>query len=222
MRRSMLLATGLSGLLALTACSSTDPSTFGGPTDPDRRQKGGAAIGALTGGLLGAAIGGPNNRTGGAVVGAVAGGIAGAAIGANLDKQAEELRQSMDNRVTIVNDGNQLIVTMPNDILFATDSTAVSPGLQGDLRALADSLQRYPGTVVEVVGHTDADGTAAYNLDLSQRRASAVANVLINSGVGAGRIATFGRGEDQPIATNQTEAGKAQNRRVEIFIRPTN
>ncbi|MBV0913100.1 OmpA family protein [Anianabacter salinae] len=219
-RRTTLLASGLVGLLALTAC--TDPTTNGSVNDPNRRTKAGTAVGALTGGLLGAAIGGPNNRTGGAVVGAVAGGLAGAAIGSDLDRQAAELRQSLDNRVTIVNDGDQLIVTMPNDILFATDSATVSAGLQGDLRSLADSLQRYPGTIVEVVGHTDIDGPAAYNQDLSERRARAVANVLTASGVGSNRIQTYGMGETQPApgASTLTAEGKAQSRRVEIFIRP--
>lgn len=217
-RRTSYIATGLVGLLALSAC--TDPMNDGSVNDPNRRTKAGVLVGGLTGALAGAALDSDDTR--GAIIGGAVGAIAGGAIGANLDRQAAELRQSLDNRVTIRNDGNQLVVTMPNDILFATDSATVSTGLQDDLRSLAASLQRYPGTVVQVVGHADNTGAAAYNQDLSERRARAVTNVLVNSGVSAGRLQAIGRGEDQPIASNLTPEGRAQNRRVEIFIRPTN
>ena len=109
---------------------------------------------------------------------------------------------------------------MPDDILFSVDSAVVRPGLRSDLQVLAGSLRRYPGSTVQVVGHTDSDGTVAYNQDLSERRASAVSSILIGAGVEAGRIRTFGLGETQPIATNLTAEGKAQNRRVDITIRP--
>jgi outer membrane protein OmpA-like peptidoglycan-associated protein len=109
---------------------------------------------------------------------------------------------------------------MPQDILFAVDSASVSGSLQDDLGAVANSLRRYPDSTVEVVGHTDNTGSAAYNQDLSQRRASAVASILASYGVSSGRIRAYGRGEDQPIASNLTVDGRAQNRRVDIFIRP--
>jgi outer membrane protein OmpA-like peptidoglycan-associated protein len=109
---------------------------------------------------------------------------------------------------------------MPEDLLFAVDSDRVSASLQDDLGALANNLRRYPDSVVEVVGHTDNTGTAAYNQDLSSRRAGAVASILISNGVSAGRVRAYGRGEDQPIASNLTVAGRAQNRRVDITIRP--
>ena len=121
----------------------------------------------------------------------------------------------------IVNTGDSLVVTMPQNILFATDSYAVRADLQDDLRAVASSLQRYPNSVVDVVGHTDNTGEAAYNQQLSQRRAQAVASVLTRSGVAGSRVRVIGRGEDQPIASNLTPDGRAQNRRVEIIIRPT-
>ena len=101
------------------------------------------------------------------------------------------------------------------------DSATLRPDLTSDLRAVASSLNRYPNSTIEVIGHTDNTASQAYNQDLSQRRASAVANVLISSGVPAGRVAAYGRGEDQPIASNLTASGRAQNRRVEIIIRPT-
>ena len=121
---------------------------------------------------------------------------------------------------TITNTGDRLIVTLPNDILFAVDDATVRPDLQRDLRALAGNLQAYPNSTVQIVGHTDSDGDAAYNLGLSQRRAQSVANVLVAAGVSGSRLQTIGRGEDQPVADNLTAQGKAQNRRVEIVILP--
>ena len=154
------------------------------------------------------------------VTGAGAGAAAGAAIGNQLDKQEAELRQQMGDNVTIRNTGDRLIVTMPQDILFPTDSANLRPTLVSDLRDVGQSLLAYPNTTAQVIGHTDSDGAAAYNLDLSQRRARSVANVLISEGVPSSRISVIGRGEDQPVASNLTPEGKAQNRRVEIVILP--
>jgi outer membrane protein OmpA-like peptidoglycan-associated protein len=126
----------------------------------------------------------------------------------------------MDSNVVITNTGDRLIVTLPNNLLFATDSTAVGPMLQGDLQALANNVQVYANSTLQIVGHTDSDGDASYNQQLSEGRARSVANVLINNGVPPQRIQTFGRGESQPVASNLTPAGKAQNRRVEIVILP--
>ena len=111
---------------------------------------------------------------------------------------------------------------MPQDILFAVDSAAINSSLRSDLGVLAGSLQRYPGSTVQVVGHTDNTGAAAYNQDLSEHRAGSVASALINSGVDSRRIRAIGRGENNPIASNLTVEGRAQNRRVDITIRPTN
>ena len=117
--------------------------------------------------------------------------------------------------------GDYLIVNMPQDVLFATGSASLRPDLTRDLGAVARNLITYPNSRIEVIGHTDNTGSAALNQDLSQRRASAVASVLSGSGVPAARIAIIGRGEDAPIASNLSDAGRAQNRRVEIIIRPT-
>nr|WP_281842312.1 OmpA family protein [Sinisalibacter aestuarii] len=182
------------------------------------RQTTGAATGAVAGGLLGGVLGG---NVGTAAVGAVAGGIVGGVIGQELDKQAGELRTSFgDSRIGVVNTGSSLVVTMPQDILFATDSATLSGPLRSDLAVLARHLNKYPDSNVQVVGHTDNVGSAAYNLNLSRQRASAVAAELISGGVSSGRVTSIGRGEDQPVASNLTAEGRAQNRRVEIVIIP--
>jgi outer membrane protein OmpA-like peptidoglycan-associated protein len=208
----------LGAALVLGAC--TEPNALGttGPSGERINQKRnqGAAIGAASGAVIGAMAG--NRDT--ALAGALVGGLVGGAIGYDLDQQEAELRRSLNNRVTITNTGDRLIVSFPEDILFAVDSFAVRPGLQGDMASLADSLRQYPNSTVQIIGHTDSDGDAAYNQQLSERRANAVASVLLNQGVPSSRVRAFGRGESQPIASNLTAQGKAQNRRVEIVILP--
>ena len=138
-----------------------------------------------------------------------------------LDKQERDLRASLGNdNVTINNTGDRLIVTLPQDILFATGSSAVRPDLQRDLAAVAGNLQAYPDSTVQIIGHTDSDGEASFNQQLSESRANAVASVLLNNGISSRRIQSYGRGESQPIASNLNAQGKAQNRRVEIVILP--
>lgn len=206
---------GLSAALAVTACD--DPSAFGSGGNYERTKKG-ALIGAAGGALIGASGKGSNDLEQ-AAAGAVIGGLAGAVVGNILDKQAQELRGDLSSNIGVVRDGDQLIVRMPQDLLFATDSASVQPNLQNDLSAVARSLQRYPNTTVEVVGHTDNTGPAAYNQGLSERRAQSVASILMNNGVPGNRIAAYGRGEDQPMASNYTPEGRQQNRRVDIIIR---
>jgi len=208
----------VSAAVALGAC--TDPGALGtvGPSGEPINQKRntGAAIGAASGAVLGAVLG--DRKT--AVAGAVAGGLIGGAIGYDLDQQEAELRRKLASGVTITNTGDRLIVSFPEAILFAVNSFTVRPGLNSDMAALARSLERYPASTVQIVGHTDSDGDAAFNQQLSERRANAVADVLLDQGVPFNRIQTFGRGESQPIATNLTPEGKQQNRRVEIVILP--
>ena len=140
-----------------------------------------------------------------------------------MDRQAAELRNDFGNGdIEVINTGNELIVRMPNAILFDTDSAALKGNLRSDLFVLADSLNKYPQSIVTVTGHTDNTGSAAYNQDLSERRANAVTNVLLDGGVAFSRVRSIGAGEGQPIASNQTAAGRQQNRRVDISIRPTN
>jgi len=204
------------GLLGLTAC--TDPMTG----DPNRTRSG-----ALTGAAIGAVLGGTresgNDRLKNAAIGAALGAGAGAVVGNILDKQAAELRNDFGNgQIDVVNRGSDLLVRMPQDILFATGSSAVSAGLRGDLGVLAANLNRYPNSVVEVQGHTDNVGASAFNVNLSQSRAQAVTSILASNGVSQSRLRAIGLGEDSPIASNLTPEGRAQNRRVDIIIRPTN
>jgi outer membrane protein OmpA-like peptidoglycan-associated protein len=214
------IAITLSGLLALTACSPTAPTRI---DDPNYRAQNGAIGGAVIGGLLGAATrrgdGQANLRS--ALVGAAIGAAAGGAIGATLDKQAADLRNNLGNpNVTVTNMGKYLLVNLPDDVLFATDSATVNSGLRSEISSIAANLMSYPNSTIKVLGHTDNVGTAAYNADLSQRRAIAVADILVGSGVPSSRVSAIGLGEDQPIASNTTTSGRAQNRRVEIIITP--
>jgi outer membrane protein OmpA-like peptidoglycan-associated protein len=205
------------GMFGLTACT-VDPNAF--PGDPNARARGGAITGALIGGAIGASS--DDNRLGKAIVGAGIGAALGGVIGTNLDRQAADLR-AVNGNFTVTNNGQYLVVNMPQDLLFTTDSAALRPDLMQDIKAIASNLQQYPNSQIEVVGHTDNTGSSAYNQDLSQRRAVSVANVLREAGVPNARIAAFGRGEDQPLptASNLTPEGRTQNRRVEIIIRPT-
>jgi len=212
-------------LLACVAAVGLSACTTGpifDEADPNRQAKQGAligaGIGALTGRLISDGDSGDKNRA--TIAGALAGAAAGGLIGNQLDKQEAELRQQLGNNADIRNTGDRLIVTMSQDILFATDSASLRPGLYPDIRDVGQSLLAYPNTTVQVIGHTDSDGDATYNLNLSQRRAQAVADVVLSEGVPYGRVQVIGRGEDQPIASNLTPEGKAQNRRVEIVILP--
>ncbi len=206
----------VAGSFALSGCLDPGPE----PKNGNTRTQNGALIGAGLGALLGATRESGNDRVKNAVVGAAIGAGVGAIIGNQLDKQAAELRGSMSDDVKIVNTGDRLVVTMPQDILFDVDSTYVRPDLRSDLGKLAANLRKYPNTTVDVIGHTDNTGAASYNQNLSSRRASAVASVLMNSGVTPSRVRSYGRGEDEPIASNLTVEGRRQNRRVEIVIRP--
>lgn len=197
--------------LVLSACAPD-------PNNPQNRTLVGALTGAAVGGVVGAATGDGGGRR--ALAGAAIGGTAGALIGQSLDRQAAELRRQLGGDVNIQNTGQELILTLPQDLLFATDSATVRPDLQNDLRVIATNLVNYPRSDVRVVGHTDNTGSAGYNQTLSERRAASVAQVLFNNGVAPGRVRTEGRGLSQPVADNSTAAGRQQNRRVEIYIRP--
>ena len=222
MKNTPKLLAACTALIALGACTEpySDGYTGSASADPNANAKSAAITGALIGGVFGATRGG-DDRLAKAAAGAMIGGAVGGLIGNQLDKQAQELRRDLDtNGVSVVNTGDRLVVTMPQDVLFATDSSAVRPDLQRDLYTLSGSLNRYPDTTVEVVGHTDSDGEAAYNQRLSQARANSVADILIGAGVPRSRVVAYGRGEEVPVASNLSAQGKAQNRRVEFIIRP--
>ena len=207
------LALALGGVLVLAGCVD---ATTGEPN----RTRNGALIGAGIGAAAGA-IAGDGSRGDEILGGAIAGGLVGGAIGSGLDRQAADLRRQLgDDRIIINNTGDQLIVTLPQDILFDTNSASLRADLQADIRALGRNLNQYPNTTVQVIGHTDSEGSAAFNQDLSERRARSVAGVLLEQGVSGGRIVPIGRGEAQPVASNNSSEGRRQNRRVEIIITP--
>jgi len=191
---------------ALTACASLS-----------RKEKG-AAIGAAAGGVVGGVIGNQTGSTArGAIIGAVVGGAAGAIIGHQMDQQAKELQQNIPG-ATVTRVGEGIAVTFASGLLYDFDSDVVRADAGQNLRALAASLEKYPNTDLLIVGHTDAVGTSEYNQALSERRATAAANYLEAQGVAVGRLRAVGRGETEPIAGNDTEAGRQLNRRVEIAI----
>ena len=153
----------------------------------------------------------------GAIIGAAVGGVAGAVIGHQMDKQAEELAYALPG-ATVQRIGEGITVTFPEGLLFGFDSDQIGPAAQDNLRRFAASLQKYPNTRTLIVGHTDSDGSADYNMDLSNRRALSAANFITGEGVDRARISTAGRGEAEPIETNASDAGRQQNRRVEVAI----
>lgn len=179
----------------------------------------GAAIGAGAGGAAGAAIGKAtgDNTAEGAIIGAMIGGTAGAIIGQRMDRQAKELEEELEN-AEVERVGEGIKITFDNAILFDFDSSVLRPEAQANLRDLAESLQDFDDTEVLVVGHTDSRGSEDYNQRLSERRASSAAEYLIERGLRPSRISTLGKGETEPVASNDTDEGRQQNRRVEVAI----
>jgi outer membrane protein OmpA-like peptidoglycan-associated protein len=190
---------------------------FTGCAGMSQKQRG-AVIGATTGAAVGGVIGNQTGSTArGAIIGAVVGGAAGAIIGHQMDQQAKELEQNIPG-ATIERVGEGIDVTFASGILFPFNSTDILPDGRTNLQQLANSLQKYPNSDILIVGHTDSVGTDAYNMDLSLRRAQSAAAYLQSLGVPAARLQTSGRGESEPVAPNDTEEGRARNRRVEIAI----
>ncbi len=182
------------------------------------REQKGAIIGGATGAAVGGVIGNQTGSTArGAIIGAMVGGAAGAIIGNRMDKQAEEIAKEIPGaKVERVGEGIQ--VTFESGLLYEFDSDVVRGAARENLSTLAASLDQYPGTDLLIVGHTDDVGSDSYNQDLSERRARAAANYLASQGVARTRIRTLGLGEAEPVASNATDAGRDQNRRVEVAI----
>jgi outer membrane protein OmpA-like peptidoglycan-associated protein len=178
----------------------------------------GAVIGAGAGAAVGGVIGNQTGSTArGAIIGAVVGGAAGAIIGHQMDQQAKELEQNIKGaKVERVGEGIQ--VTFDSGLLFDFDSDVVRSDAAQNLRELARSLNKYGDSNLLIVGHTDSKGDDSYNQNLSLRRANSAASFLANEGVPRTRVSTSGRGESEPVATNDTDAGRQQNRRVEVAI----
>jgi len=196
----------LAGAIVLSGCAGMS-----------QKQKGaviGAGTGAAVGGVIGAATG---STARGAIIGAVVGGAAGAIIGHQMDQQAKELQQDIPG-ATVSRVGEGIAVTFASGILFPFNSTEILPAGKENLQQLAASLEKYPDSDILIVGHTDSVGTDAYNLTLSQGRAQAASTYLQSVGVPSSRLHTAGRGESEPIQSNDTEEGRARNRRVEVAI----
>lgn len=212
-----LTALAIAGAVITTAACTTNPYT--GQREINRTAIG-AVLGAGAGYLAGEVIGGRNDRTE-RIIGAGIGAVAGGAIGAYMDRQEADLRrQTAGTGVDVIRQGDELLLRMPAGITFDFDSYAVKPQFQATLNEVSQTLENYPSTIIDVLGHTDSVGSDDYNQRLSEQRARAVANYLISRGVQSARIATQGYGETRPIADNATEAGRAANRRVEIKVVP--
>ena len=180
----------------------------------------GAGAGGVLGYLLGDILGGRNDRTA-KIIGAGVGAVAGGAIGAYMDKQQEEMRRATEGTgVDVIRQGDELLLRMPSNVTFPVDSYTIQPGFRATLDELAQTMATYDSTYIDVLGHTDSTGADSYNQTLSERRAQAVASYLSSRGVNSARVATQGYGESQPIASNDTAEGRAQNRRVEIKVVP--
>jgi outer membrane protein OmpA-like peptidoglycan-associated protein len=203
-RIPVVLLLAVAGSLGLAACAT--------------KAQTGAVVGAAGGAVVGGAIGNVAGSTAnGASIGAVVGGAAGAIIGHQMDKQAKELEQNIKGaKVERVGEGIQ--VTFQSGLLYDFDSDVVRPEAKANLRELAASLDKYPNTDLVIIGHTDALGSVAYNQTLSERRARSAATYLISQGVNGARLDARGLGETEPVGSNETEAGRQANRRVEVAI----
>jgi outer membrane protein OmpA-like peptidoglycan-associated protein len=179
----------------------------------------GAVIGAASGGVIGAIIGNKSKNTAiGAIIGAAAGGAVGAVIGSKMDKQAKKLEEELGKAATVERVGEGIKLTFNSQLLFDFGKANLLEANKQTLQTFATTLNQNPDTDLLIVGHTDNVGSNAFNQSLSESRAAMVSNYLISNGVSATRLRTQGLGENQPIASNDTEGSRAQNRRVEIAI----
>ncbi len=207
--RTRLILSSVAVTLALSGCANM--------TQTERDTFTGAGIGAVGGAIIGSATG----HTGeGAVIGAALGGTTGYIWSKRMEQQRMEMQQATYGTDVQIRQtrNNQLMLQIPGDISFNSGSSQISPSFANLLDRFSTSLNRNPNTVINIVGHTDSTGTDAVNLPLSRRRARSVGNYLVSRGVSPDRIVVEGRGSREPIASNATFEGRAQNRRVEIFV----
>lgn len=219
MTRKPLLASLLALSIGLTGCTTINP--YSGEEQTSSAVKGGA-LGAATGALVGVLASSKHDRGKGALIGAATGAAVGGGIGYYMDVQEAKLRQKMKGTgVSVTRQGDNIILNMPNTVTFDTNSSQIKASGANTLSGVAMVLKEYQKTHINVVGHTDSSGGRDLNMRLSEQRADSVASNLITQGVEASRISTSGVGPDQPIASNSTAEGKAQNRRVTITLSPT-
>lgn len=191
--------------------------------DPNQKTKTGAAIGAAAGALLGYAV---DDGAGGVLAGAAVGALAGGGVGHYMDKQQQEMEAALAderarNELKIQQLENETLkIDIASEVSFDFDSASLKSAFTPTLNKVADILQRYPNTIIHVVGHTDSVGSESYNMKLSERRAQSVVDYLSSRGVSSSRLYAIGKGESEPRATNDTEAGRQLNRRVELFVKP--
>lgn len=211
--KTSVAALFLSSALVLTSCEAVQNS--------NNQQRGtaiGAAAGAILGGVLGNNIGKGGNTAQGAVLGGIIGGVAGNVIGRKMDKQAKEIKETLPG-AEVERVGEGIKVTLPESVVnFGFNSSNLTATAKTNLDKLAEVLLNNPDTNISIYGHTDSKGTDEYNKQLSEKRAAAVKTYLAGKGVASSRITTIGVGEAEPIASNETEAGRAKNRRVEFAI----
>lgn len=215
--RSGFIALFAATSVALAGCASMEDMA----TNPDKEKtRKGAGYGAAAGVVVGLLSAG-NNPFKSAMIGAAAGALVGGSVGYYMDKQEAKLRQQMAGTgVDVVRKGDNITLDVPGGVTFAFDSADLNSQFYPVLDKVAGTLGEFNKTVIEVAGHTDSVGSAAYNQTLSERRANSVAAYLGGHGVDRSRMVTIGAGKDHPVATNETEEGRAQNRRVEITIVP--
>lgn len=211
--KTNIAALFISASLVMTSCEAVKNS--------NNQQKGtaiGAAAGAVLGGILGNNLGKGGNAPLGAVLGGVVGGVAGNVIGNKMDKQAKEIKETLPG-AEVERVGEGIKVTMSESLVnFAFNSSDLTTVAKTNLDKLAEVLANNPDTNINVYGHTDSKGTDEYNQSLSERRANSVKSYLISKGIASSRIFAIGVGEKEPVATNDTDAGRAENRRVEFAI----
>jgi len=213
--RQSYIAVVLAGALTLGGCAAWQ--------DTSGTTKGavyGTAAGAAAGSAIGAIAGGGDGAWKGAAIGAVVGGLGGGLMGNYMDKQAKEMQAVVGENDRLRKESETIYLTLGSDVLFESGKATLQPGAHTKLAEVARILQRYPRTVVEITGNTDSRGSAALNDELAKARARAVADALVANGVSPGRILTRGAGASNPIATNDTPAGRQQNRRVDIVVKP--
>lgn len=219
MKKHTILLTSLCLAMGVSGCTTINP--YSGEEQTSNAVKGGA-IGAATGALVGVLSSSKKDRGKGALIGAASGAALGGGIGYYMDVQEAKLRQKMKGTgVSVTRSGDQIILNMPNNVTFDSNASQLKPAGANTLSGVAMVLKEYEDTRVHIIGHTDSSGSRELNMRLSEQRAESVGTALITMGVDASRLSMSGVGPDQPVASNSTAAGKAQNRRVTLTLSPT-
>ncbi len=219
MKKHTILLTSLCLTLGVSGCTTINP--YSGEEQTSNAVKGGA-IGAATGALVGVLSSSKKDRGKGALIGAASGAAIGGGVGYYMDVQEAKLRQKMKGTgVTVTRSGDQIILNMPNNVTFDSNASQLKPAGANTLSGVAMVLKEYEDTRVHIIGHTDSSGSRELNMRLSEQRAESVGTALITMGVDASRLSMNGVGPDQPVASNSTTEGKAQNRRVTLTLSPT-